>query len=45
VVLYGAVTNHYDGSSNNGIAGLSGAWNKGRTFQVIMLTATVVPSM
>ena len=45
VVLYGAVTNHYDGSSNNGIAGLSGNWNKGRTFQVIMLTATVVPSM
>ena len=45
VVLYGAVTNHYNGSSNNGIAGLSGNWNKGRTFQVIMLTATVVPSM
>lgn len=45
VVLYGAVTNHYDSASNNGIAGASGAWNKGRTFQVIMLTATVVPSM
>ncbi|SAK57439.1 type II secretory pathway component PulD-like protein [Caballeronia temeraria] len=45
VVLYGAVTNRYDGSSNNGIAGMSGNWNKGRTFQVIMLTATVVPSM
>ncbi|TCK33440.1 type IVB pilus formation R64 PilN family outer membrane protein [Paraburkholderia sp. BL8N3] len=45
IVLYGAVTNHYDGASNNGIGGLSGAWNKGRTFQVIMLTATVVPSM
>ncbi|WP_250866513.1 type II secretory pathway protein [Caballeronia sp. INSB1] len=45
VVLYGAVGNRYDGSSNNGIGGLSGAWNKGRTFQVIMLTATVVPSM
>jgi type IVB pilus formation R64 PilN family outer membrane protein len=45
VVLYGALTNHYDGTSNNGIGGLSGAWNKGRTFQVIMLTATVVPSM
>jgi type IVB pilus formation R64 PilN family outer membrane protein len=45
VVLYGAVTNRYDGSSNNSIAGMSGNWNKGRTFQVIMLTATVVPSM
>lgn len=43
VVLYG--TNHYDGSSNNGIGGLSGNWNKGCTFQVIMLTASVVPSM
>lgn len=45
VVLYGAVTNNYDGSSNNGIGGLSGAWNKSKTFQVIMLTANVVPSM
>ncbi len=45
VVLYGAVANRYDGTSNNGIAGMSGNWNKGRTFQVIMLTATVVPSM
>jgi len=45
IVLYGAVTNHYDGASNNGIGGLGGAWNKSRTFQVIMLTATVVPSM
>jgi type IVB pilus formation R64 PilN family outer membrane protein len=45
VVMYGAVTNNYDGSSNNGIGGLSGAWNKAKTFQVIMLTANVVPSM
>jgi type IVB pilus formation R64 PilN family outer membrane protein len=45
VVMYGAVTNNYDGSSNNGILGFSGAWNKAKTFQVIMLTATVVPSM
>ena len=45
LVLYGAVSNRYDGNTNNGIGGLSGAWNKGRTFQVIMLTATVVPSM
>jgi type IVB pilus formation R64 PilN family outer membrane protein len=45
VVLYGAVTNHNDGASNNGIGGASGAWNKSRTFKVIMLTATVVPSM
>jgi hypothetical protein len=45
VVLYGAVTNNYDGSSNNGIGSFSGAWNKAKTFQVIMLTANVVPSM
>jgi type IVB pilus formation R64 PilN family outer membrane protein len=45
VVMYGAITNNYDGSSNNGILGASGAWNKAKTFQVIMLTATVVPSM
>ncbi|MEM5370950.1 type II secretory pathway protein [Paraburkholderia azotifigens] len=45
VVMYGAVTNNYDGSSNNGILGFSGAWNKAKTFQVIMLTANVVPSM
>ncbi|MCC8397249.1 type II secretory pathway protein [Paraburkholderia sp. MMS20-SJTR3] len=45
VVMYGATTNNYDGSSNNGILGASGAWNKAKTFQVIMLTATVVPSM
>jgi type IVB pilus formation R64 PilN family outer membrane protein len=45
VVMYGAITNNYDGSTNNGILGLSGAWNKAKTFQVIMLTACVVPSM
>jgi type IVB pilus formation R64 PilN family outer membrane protein len=44
VVMYGAVTNHYDGANNAGIGGASGNWNKQRTFQVIMLTATVVPS-
>ena len=45
IVLYGALTKHDDGSSNNGIGGLSGTWNKTQTFQVIMLTATVIPSM
>src|ERR1700692_2478943 len=45
IVLYGAVTNHDDGSSNNRIGGASGAWNKSRTFKVIMLTASVIPSM
>ncbi|SEK10246.1 type II secretory pathway protein [Paraburkholderia diazotrophica] len=45
VVMYGAVTNNYDGASNTGILGFSGAWNKAKTFQVIMLTANVVPSM
>lgn len=45
VVLYGAMTDHADGASNVGIGGLSGNWNKAKTFQIIMLTATVVPSM
>ncbi|XUW93233.1 type II secretory pathway protein (plasmid) [Burkholderia sp. M6-3] len=45
VVMYGAVTNNYDGARNAGILGMSGAWNKAKTFQVIMLTASVVPSM
>ncbi|MGF6870689.1 type II secretory pathway protein [Paraburkholderia sp. MM5477-R1] len=45
VVMYGAVTNNYDGTSNSGILSFSGAWNKAKTFQVIMLTASVVPSM
>jgi type IVB pilus formation R64 PilN family outer membrane protein len=45
VVMYGAVTNNYDGTSNSGILSVSGAWNKVKTFQVIMLTASVVPSM
>lgn len=45
VVLYGAVTDHADSTTNGGIAGITGSWNKSRTFQVIMLTATVVPSM
>ncbi|WP_028214412.1 type II secretory pathway protein [Paraburkholderia mimosarum] len=45
VVLYGAVTDTADGTTNGGIAGITGAWNKSHTFQVVMLTATVVPSM
>ncbi|SDR54342.1 type IVB pilus formation outer membrane protein, R64 PilN family [Paraburkholderia fungorum] len=45
VVLYGAITDHADSTTNGGIAGITGIWNKTRTFQVIMLTATVVPSM
>ncbi|OLL27788.1 type II secretory pathway protein [Burkholderia sp. SRS-W-2-2016] len=45
VVLYGAMTDHADGTTNGGLAGITGTWNKTRTFQVIMLTATVVPSM
>jgi type IVB pilus formation R64 PilN family outer membrane protein len=45
VVLYGEVDNHYDSTSNGGIAGASAARNKQRTFQIVMLTATVVPSM
>lgn len=45
VVLYGEVDSHYDSSSNVGIAGGSGAWNKTKTFQIVMLTVTVVPDM
>ncbi|MCX5544671.1 type II secretory pathway protein [Paraburkholderia sp. CNPSo 3076] len=45
VVLYGAVTDTADSTTNAGLAGLTGTWNKSRTFQVVMLTATVVPSM
>ncbi|QGZ66968.1 type II secretory pathway protein [Paraburkholderia acidisoli] len=45
IVLYGAVTDTADSTTNGGIAGITGTWNKARTFQVVMLTATVVPSM
>jgi type II secretory pathway component GspD/PulD (secretin) len=45
VVLYGAMTNNADSATNGGIGGITGAWNKSQTFQIIMLTATVVPSM
>ncbi|MBU6486207.1 MAG: type II secretory pathway protein [Burkholderiales bacterium] len=45
VVLYGQITDHASSTTNGGIAGITGTWNKSRTFQVIMLTATVVPSM
>jgi type IVB pilus formation R64 PilN family outer membrane protein len=45
VVLYGEIDNHADSTTNGGIAGITGTWNTARTFQMIMLTATVVPSM
>ncbi|MFM0082819.1 type II secretory pathway protein [Paraburkholderia sediminicola] len=45
IVLYGAMTDQADSTTNTGIAGLTGNWSKARTFQVVMLTATVVPSM
>jgi len=45
VVLYGAITDQADSTANAGLAGLTGRWNKSKTFQVIMLKATVVPSM
>ncbi|WP_261530792.1 type II secretory pathway protein [Burkholderia multivorans] len=45
VVLYGAMTDHADSTTNAGIGGLTGSWNKSKTFQIIMLKATVVPSM
>ncbi len=44
-MLYGAITDQADSTTNTGIAGLTGSWNKAKTFQVIMLKATVVPSM
>lgn len=45
VVLYGAVTDTADSTTNGGLAGITGTWNKSRTFQIVMLTASVVPSM
>ncbi|MBB5420623.1 type II secretory pathway protein [Paraburkholderia atlantica] len=45
VVLYGQMTDLANSTTNGGIAGITGLWNKSKTFQVIMLTATVVPSM
>ncbi|MFC0403135.1 type II secretory pathway protein [Paraburkholderia rhizosphaerae] len=45
IVLYGTVTDQSDSTTNGGIAGITGTWNKSQMFQVIMLTASVVPSM
>ena len=45
IVLYGAITDQADSTTNTGIAGITGSWNKAKTFQIIMLKATVVPSM
>jgi type IVB pilus formation R64 PilN family outer membrane protein len=45
VVLYGTMNNQADSTTNAGLAGITGNWNRAQTFQVIMLTATVVPSM
>ncbi|MEM5332377.1 type II secretory pathway protein, partial [Paraburkholderia sp. JHI2823] len=45
VVLYGQMTDLANSTTNGGIAGITGLWNKSKTFQVIMLTAAVVPSM
>ncbi|WP_176060330.1 secretin N-terminal domain-containing protein [Paraburkholderia sp. BCC1876] len=45
IVLYGAMTDQAGSTTNGGIGGLTGSWNKSRTFQVVMLTATVVPSI
>ncbi|MGF6996662.1 type II secretory pathway protein [Paraburkholderia sp. GAS32] len=45
IVLYGQEENTADSTTSGGIAGITGTWNKSRTFKVVMLTATVVPSM
>lgn len=45
MVLYGEVDNHYDSSTNAGIGGASGNWNKQRTYQIVIVTVSVVPSM
>ena len=45
VVIYGAMTDQNNSTTNGGIGGITGTWNRSHTFQVIMLTATVVPSM
>lgn len=45
IVLYGTMTDQADSTTNGGIAGVTGTWNRSQMFQVIMLTASVVPSM
>ncbi|WGS55111.1 type II secretory pathway protein (plasmid) [Paraburkholderia sp. D15] len=45
IVLYGAMTDQAGSTTNGGIGGVTGSWTNSRTFQVVMLTATVVPSM
>lgn len=45
IVLYGSEDDQTNSTTNAGLAGITGLWNKTRTFKVVMLTATVVPSM
>lgn len=45
IVLYGSEDDVADSTTNAGLAGITGLWNKTRSFKVVMLTASVVPSM
>lgn len=45
LVLYGSMTDRYNAASNNGIGGLSGNWGRSHLFQVMLVSAYVVPSM
>jgi type IVB pilus formation R64 PilN family outer membrane protein len=45
VVLYGEIDDGANNTTNTGIGGVTGTWGATKTFQVIMVTATVVPSM
>jgi hypothetical protein len=44
IVLYGEMSDQYDASNNLGLAGGSSALDKTRTFQIVMLSVTVVPT-
>jgi type IVB pilus formation R64 PilN family outer membrane protein len=45
IVMYGASQNHWDNTSNVGIGGGSGALDRTKYFQVIMITPIILSSM
>lgn len=45
IVLYGTTGDRHNAASNNGIGGVSGSWGRTHMFQVVLVSAYVVPSM
>ncbi|WP_322074719.1 type II secretory pathway protein [Burkholderia cepacia] len=45
LVMYGGMKDRYNAASNNGIGGASGLWGHTHLFQVMVVSAYVVPSM